>query len=339
MSKPIISVIIPVYNEATYIEQMVRSVLAQHQINFSIELLIVDGDSTDGTTHKIEQLQEEYPAIQIIRNKKRIAPAAFNQGILHAKGEYIAILGAHSKYDPNYLEICLQELLANNCAGCSGKIEVTLKDSNTQSLLIYYLLTSNFGVSSKSYRTAKEGIGEQCPFPVFRKSIFDSVGLYNEILVRNQDNDMNYRIINAGNKLYYTHKVSAYYYPKQTLRSLYDYAINTGKWNMVSLYINPKSMSLRHVVPFIFTSILLLLTVLSIISFIFFKPYSPLFYIPLSFIILFHLFIGFLESMRLFLKHHTAIVFLLPPIFFSFHFLYGYGTLKGFFSGRLKVTS
>ena len=339
MNKPVISVIIPVYNEAGYIEQMVTSVLNQEQQNFTLELLIVDGASTDGTADKIKQLQKANPFIQIIENEKRIAPAAFNKGIQQAKGEYIAILGAHSRYDSNYLEVCLKELATHNCAGCSGRIEVAKNESSMQSMLIFYLLTSSFGVSTKSYRTAKEGISEQCPYPVFKRSVFDAVGMYNELLVRNQDNDMNYRIIKAGNKLYYTHKVSAYYYPKQTLKSLFAYAITTGKWNAASLRINPGSMSLRHVVPFVFTSLVIVLSFLSLISLFFFTSYAKVFFIPLLAILLFHLLTGIFAATALMIKNKSSIVLILPVLFFSFHFLYGFGTLKGFFNKQAKIIS
>jgi succinoglycan biosynthesis protein ExoA len=334
MQKPFVIVIIPVYNEVHYIDEMVASVIGQQHDSFNLELLIVDGGSTDGTTAKIETLAQNNTLIRVIHNSKKISPAAFNLGIQHAKGNYIAILGAHSKYDKDYLAICLEEAITHHCAGCSGKIVVAKNDADIQSVLIYYMLTSSFGVSSKSYRTAKEGISEQCPYPVFEKSIFNEVGWYNEQLVRNQDNDMNYRIMQAGHKLYYTHKVSAYYYPKQTIKGLFDYAKLTGKWNAVSLQLNPGSMGLRHVVPFIFCSGLLGL-LLGTLATAFLMPQIMVYFLwPLLFIIGLHLSCGLVVAISAFANTKKAILFVLPFLFFSFHFLYGYGTLHKLVTGK-----
>ncbi len=337
MQKPLVSVIIPVYNEVIYIEQMVQSVLQQRQESFKLELLLVDGASTDGTTEKIIKLKKENPFIQVINNEKRTAPAAFNKGIEAAGGEYIAILGAHSKYDSDYLEICLAELEKNNCIGCSGKVEVAKNDKSAQSIVIYYLLTSSFGVSRKSYRTVKEGVGEQCPYPVFRRCIFNEVGLYNERLVRNQDNDMNYRIRKAGYQLYFTHKVSAYYYPKQILKGILDYAVTTGKWNAVSLKVNPASMGLRHLIPLFFTLSVLGFSAFLLVSFIALPFFIKISVALLMIVVGTHLLCGIVAAFYALLKSKRLLVLVLPIVFFSFHFLYGWGILKGLFDKTASV--
>ncbi|MGN6617750.1 MAG: glycosyltransferase family 2 protein [Ilyomonas sp.] len=329
MNKPLVSVIIPVYNEINYIESMVNSVLNQDQKNYFLELLVVDGGSTDGTREKIIQLQQKHPHIQFLNNEKRIAPSAFNKGIEYANGDYIAILGAHSNYDSNYLDTCLAELNKNNCIACSGKVEVAKDDKDLQSVLIHCMLTSKFGVSSGSYRTAKEGVGEQCPYPVFKRSVFNEVGLYNETLIRNQDNDMNYRIRKKGYKLYYTHRVNAYYYPKQKIKDLLNYAIRTGEANATSLKINPESMSARHLIPFLFCSFVIasLLTIFA--SLLFFTSFTQIVVVSSSAILLLHLLIGFTEAIRSLSKTKQLIILVLPFLFFFFHFCYGWGTLKG----------
>jgi len=242
MKKPLISIIVPVLNEALYIEAMVCSLLKQKQENISMELLIVDGGSTDGTLEKINTFSQQHSFISIINNEQHITPVAFNKGIVSAKGEYIALLGAHSKYDEDYLETCLAEIQEHNVDGCSGRVVIAGSDAKGEPALVYSLLTSNFGVSSKSYRTAREGISEQCPYPLFKRCIFDKVGLYNELLPRNQDNDMNYRIRKAGYNLYYSFKTNACYYHPQNISGLLKYALRTGKGNAVSLKISPASM-------------------------------------------------------------------------------------------------
>ncbi len=100
MQRPLVSVIVPVLNEAPYIENMLNSVLSQNCENFDMELLVVDGGSTDGTREKIAKLQQQNNAIRLIHNDRKITPAAFNKGIEHARGDYIAILGATAGTTP-----------------------------------------------------------------------------------------------------------------------------------------------------------------------------------------------------------------------------------------------
>ncbi len=224
----------------------------------------------------------------------------------------------------------------NDCSGCSGKVQVVKNDSSLEGVLVYHLLTSKFGVSSKSYRTAGEGISEHCPYPVFKQVVFNEVGLYNEELVRNQDNDMNYRIRKAGHNLYYTHKVSAYYFPKQNLRGLFSYAILSGEWNAVSLRVNYRSMQLRHVIPLFFTMGIIMLAVASFIWMIVGSQWHNELNILLNGIVALHLLLGFTTTLASFNESKHAGLLLLPFLFFAFHFLYGWGTLKELLTGKRK---
>ncbi len=336
MQRPLVSVIVPVLNEVAYIENMLKSVLAQNRGNFDMELLVVDGGSTDGTREKISLLQQQNNTIRLINNERKITPAAFNKGIEHARGEYISILGAHSKYDPDYLQVCLTEMQQNNCSGCSGKVQVVKNDGSLEGVLVYHLLTSKFGVSSKSYRTAGEGISEHCPYPVFKQVVFNEVGLYNEELVRNQDNDMNYRIRKAGHNLYYTHKVSAYYFPKQNLRGLFVYAILSGEWNAVSLRVNFRSMQLRHVIPLFFTFGIIVLGLASIIWMLVSRQLHNELNMLLNILVLLHFLLGSITAFASLKESKRAGILALPFLFFAFHFLYGWGTLKELFTGKRK---
>jgi succinoglycan biosynthesis protein ExoA len=335
MEKPLISIIVPVLNETAYIEGMMCSLLRQKQENISMELLLVDGGSTDGTLEKIKIFTQQYSFINIIHNEQHITPVAFNRGIMSARGDYIALLGAHSKYDEDYLETCFAEIHTHQVDGCSGRVIIAGSDAKGEAALVYCLLTSNFGVSSKSYRTAKEGVSEQCPYPVFKRSIFEKVGLYNELLPRNQDNDMNYRIRKAGYRLYYSFKTNACYYHPQNISGLLKYALRTGKGNAVSLKISPASMSLRHIVPMFFTTFLLLL--ISILLFALLLPAKTTFLIAIVLLscLIVHLVCGSIQSSQYYRHLGAKQVWKLPFLFLIFHFVYGWGMLYGLFKRKV----
>ncbi len=334
MNKPIITVIVPVLNEAEYIDAMIGSLLQQQQENFSMELLLIDGGSTDGTLEKIKSYTQQFSFIRIIHNEKHITPVAFNLGIQSAKGEYIALLGAHSKYDADYLETCLSEMQQQHADGCSGRVIIAGSDARGEAALVYCLLTSNFGVSNKSYRTAKEGHGEQCPYPLFKRSIFDAVGLYNELLPRNQDNDMNYRVRKAGYTLYYTYKTTACYYHPQNIGGLLKYAMRTGKGNAVSLKISPASMSFRHVVPMFFSAFLVVLLSGMILNLFISLKAAGIVALIFLIVLITHLLCGAVQSMKCGEHLRFKQLWKLPFLFLAFHFVYGWGMVYGFINQK-----
>ena len=211
----ILSIISPVFNEEKYIQQTIESFLQQEHHSFDIEILLCDGMSTDKTRNIIREYTEKFPNVRLIDNPKRKTPFAFNIGLKEAKGEYVAILGAHSAYDKNYLQACYDDLIATNSVGCSGRVITQSAYSTTQAKLCEWAMLSSFGVSGNSFRVMREGYVHSVNFPVFKKQALLDIGGYNEMLERNQDNDMNQRLIDAGHQLYCTWKTKCFYRPLQ----------------------------------------------------------------------------------------------------------------------------
>ena len=87
----------------------------------------------------------------------------------------------------------------------------------------------------------------------YLKKIILELGGYNENLHRNQDNDLNHRIISKGYKLYYTDKTSAMYYVNYNFNKLYKYGYNNGRWNAKTLFVDYKAMRLHHFIPAFFS--------------------------------------------------------------------------------------
>ena len=230
----IISIICPILNEEAYISSTIESFLAQESSNFEIEILLVDGMSTDNTRSIIKNYQEKYPNLRLLDNPQRKTPFAFNIGLEQSKGTYVAILGAHCRYQSNYIDACYQDLLTSGSVGCSGLIIPTSERETLESNLVRGLLSSPFGVSGFSFRTIGEGYVHSVNFPVFEKSKLVEMGAYNTELHRNQDNAMNQKLIDAGYKLYCTAKTQCEYFIPTKLSKLFRYAYNNGFWNVKS---------------------------------------------------------------------------------------------------------
>ncbi|HAD97313.1 MAG TPA: hypothetical protein DCG19_07890 [Cryomorphaceae bacterium] len=331
VAKDKVSIVLAVYNEEAIVRDAVNSLLKQEAWDFEVEILVVDGNSTDRTSKILKEMAEQNAGrIKYVFNEKRIAPAAFNLGIKEASGNYIAIFGSHAKYADNYLSVCLEEIHKTGAVGCSGTVIPRMEEDNQESELCLSILTSRIGVSGGSFRTRSSGFAESIPYGVFKKEVFDKVGWYDERLVRNQDNDMNARINKAGYKLYITDRTHAYYYPKSNLKALKKYAFNTGLWNAKSLKFGSYTLRLLHFVPFFFLLFNILLIATLVLSVIYDTYYLVL---PLLLVYLLYWVLIVFETSKLrFEFKENRLAF--PVAVYSFQLNYGFGTLKGFLSNR-----
>jgi len=329
--KPMISVVMAAFNERDSIEQCVQSVLAQDTKDFELEVLVIDGNSTDGTTELVSHIAAADGRVRLLHNPDRKTPVAFNLGIRAARGEYVCILGAHAVYPPDYISVCLQELQRHGVVGCSGRVLTIPANDTLQANLTAWTLASRFASSPTSARTRIEGFVDTIPFPVFRKEPLLKIGGYNEALHRNQDNDMNQRLRAQGYHLYLTSRTHALYRARPTLAALVKYAFRNGWWNCISMGHNPASMSLRHFVPSLFVITLLALIGMGVL-FQFVYVYRPLAYgaiVTVLLVLAAHLTLGIAAASATAVRTKVLAPLLLPPVFLAFHVAYGFGTLVG----------
>jgi glycosyltransferase involved in cell wall biosynthesis len=322
-----ISIILPVHNEARMIRQVLQSLLAQQ--NVDLEVLVIDGQSTDDSPDIVREISAHDPRIRLLTNERRKTPFAFNIGLRESKGEYVCILGAHCEYAPDYIEVCLREMRHHQAVGCSGKVITRAADDSWQASLTAWVMAHPFGVSGASFRTQPEGFVDSIPYPIFRKQVLLELGGYNEQLSRNQDNDMNYRIRAAGHRLYCTWQTTAIYYARRNLRELWLYADSNGRWCGVNARLEPRSLGLRHYIPLLFILGLLGALVLTLIPSLTWLGLGGLAAIPLHFLL------GLVFGGQIAIKEKRWLPLLLPPVFFLFHLAYGRGFLQELLAPRL----
>ncbi|MDB5248687.1 MAG: succinoglycan biosynthesis protein exoA [Segetibacter sp.] len=327
-----LSIICPTYNEERYIAQTLESFISQKHTLFDLEVLICDGRSTDRTRDIVTQYSNTFPNIRLIDNPDRKTPFAFNAGLRAATGEYIAILGAHTKYDANYLQVCYDELVASKSVGCTGRVITKAAYNNFEAKLAEWVMLSSFGVSTSSFRAMREGYVHSVNFPVFRKQALLDLGGYDTKLERNQDNDMNQRLLDAGHKLYCTWKTKCYYRPPADLKNLFKYGYRSGFWNAKSVMLYSRSMRPHHLIPFFFASGIILSSIGGLVEKIFFK--TNYLWSLLGIVVSLHLVAGILYAVRSLKYENDGRKIVLPFIFFAFHFSYGWGTLRGFLKGK-----
>lgn len=247
-----LSVIIPCRNEHHHIEACVRSILDQERPPGGIEVIVADGLSDDGTREILERLAKDHPELRIVDNPRRVTPCAMNAGIREARGNYIAILGAHCDYANDYLRVCVELLDEHAEASCAGGPIISAGKS-LFGQAVAAAMSHPVGIGNARHRHPNfEGYAEGACYPVFRREIFEKIGLYDEMLVRNQDDELNYRLTKQGGKVFLSPRARSTYFVRETVSSLFRQYFEYGYWRVAVIRKHRMPASFRHLVPLIF---------------------------------------------------------------------------------------
>jgi succinoglycan biosynthesis protein ExoA len=317
-----VTFIMPVRNEERYIRASLQSLVDQNYPASDLEIIVVEGRSSDRTLEIVEDIRRENPRIRCLDNRAGIVPTAMNIGIRAAQGEVIIRADGHTLYPPDYAANCVKYLAESGAANVGGPLITVPVDETFGAAIVAAVLSSPFGVGNSKFRTSKkEGFVDTVPFGAFRRTIFDRVGLYNEKLVRNQDSELNARIRKAGGKIYLSPALTTRYYPVKRFLELLEYGFKTSQWHIFTLRENRESNRLRHLAPAAFLLLLLVWLPVSVAS----AGARPLLLALMGA----YLLAGFYFSLRFKDKNILSVALVQPFACFCFHVAYGAGTLFG----------
>lgn len=253
-----LSVIILCRNERLHIEACVRSILAQERPSEGMEVIVADGLSDDGTREILEGLAKQHPELRVVDNPLRITPCAMNAGIRAARGQYIAILGGHCQYAPDFLKICVDLLQEHPEAACVGGPTIA-RGRSSFGQAVALAMCHPLGVGNAKHRhPAYEGYAEMACYPVFRKEVFEKVGFYDERFVRNQDDEFCYRLAMHGGKVFISPRARYTYFIRETPSKLFRQYFEYGYWRVAVLRKHRRPASVRQLVPPSFMSAVLM---------------------------------------------------------------------------------
>lgn len=227
--RPRVSIVMPCRNEAAYIGACLESIVATDYPLDLVEVLVADGRSDDGTREIIERCAARHPCVRMLDNPARITPTALNTAILAATGDVIIRMDAHGVYPRDYvsrLVTALEETGADNVGG----VVVTLPADDTPAARAIALAFAHpLGVGNAYFRigSAARRWVDTVPFGCFRREVFDRVGMFDEEMVRNQDDEFNLRLIGRGGRILLLPDVVSTYYARRSLgavaRMFYQY--------------------------------------------------------------------------------------------------------------------
>jgi len=326
-----ISIVIPCLNEEKYIANCLDSVLVSDYDKSKIEILIVDGMSIDRTREIVTEYSKKYDYIKLLDNPDKIVPKAMNLAIKKAKGDYIIRLDAHSSFPSDYFSKLVKYSEKLDADNVGAVIITEVKNSNKKSNSIVKILSHRFGVGNSNFRIGTDELKEvdTVPFGCYKKEVFKKYGDYDERLVRNQDIELNKRIINGGGKIYLVPEVECTYYARENFKDLAKNNYANGFWNILTAYYTKAlgSLSLRHFIPLLFVLSLLFPLILSLLfpKMLWLSFFSLTSYLALVIII----------SLKL--KNSSNDFFYLVGSFLTLHLSYGWGSLMGIFSLFQKV--
>jgi glycosyltransferase involved in cell wall biosynthesis len=256
---PLVSVVMPVRNEAASIGESIRSVLSQDYPHNRIEIIVADGMSTDSTREIIEDLHVEYDNIHLINNPKQIMPTGANLAIRRSKGDFILLLGGHSCIPSNYIRRCVEPLLTLDADCFGGALDTIGEGYVAQAIALS--MSSPFGVGTASFRTASNGGKprevDTVAYGVYRREVFDRLGGFDEDLVRNQDDEFNYRLLQAGGRIWLDPSLRIEYHSRANLWSLWRQYYQYGFFKVPVIQRRGSVPSWRHLVPGAFVLTLL----------------------------------------------------------------------------------
>lgn len=253
-----VSVIIPCRNEERYIIKCIQSVLNS---NYPLSLLTVyvcDGMSDDNTRGLIEDLAVKYPQVMLLDNHKKTTPYALNIGLKESKADVKIILGAHAEVDADFVAENVAAFDVDEMIGCTGGVLTNVYENETAEI-IGYAMSYSFGVGNSHFRTGnKSGFVDTVAFGAYKKEVFEQIGYFDEELVRNQDDEFNFRLLKNDFKVYLSNKISSKYYVRGEFQKLFKQYFQYGYWKV---FVNKKHnaiTTLRQLVPLFFVLFLLL---------------------------------------------------------------------------------
>jgi len=247
-----VSVVIPCRNEERYIAECIESVIACNYPKEQLEIIVVDGQSTDATKETVVKLRERYANIYLLDNPQQTTQWALNMGVKNASGDVIIILGAHAMMTGDYIGSCVRILEAHPEVSCAGGVTENIY-ANGLSGIIGRAMSSRFGVGNAHFRTGtRSGYVDTVAFGAYRRQIFEAIGYFDEELIRNQDDEFSYRMIKNGYKIYLDTDLKLLYHTRASFKSLFNQYFQYGYWKV---YVNKKHRAIttwRQLVPAFF---------------------------------------------------------------------------------------
>ena len=329
---PFISIIVPCRNEEGYIANVIRDIYSQTYPSDKLEIFVIDGESDDDTAKIVSSLIPDYTNLHLLSNPKKIVPTGLNIGIKAAKGEVIVRLDAHCEYPKNYLAYLVENLFEMNADNVGVAMIAHPRNNSLKARTIAKAISSPFGIGDSYHRTGLSKAVEidSVPFGCYKREVFEKYGLFDEELIRNQDDEFNSRIVSRGGKIWLLPDIEIKYFARDSFDKIFRMFYYYGFFKPLVNKKVGKPATLRQFVPPIFVLSLVIGIVL-----LFIQPAAGELFLGL--VLIPYLLINAIFSLRIGLAEKSFLMFFsLVFTFFGIHISYGIGYLRGVFRFMIR---
>jgi succinoglycan biosynthesis protein ExoA len=318
---PFVSVLMPIRNEADFIAESLGAVLAQDYPADRLEVIVADGMSDDGTRELVDTLGAEAGvSVRLVDNPRRIVATGLNIALGRARGDVIVRVDGHTVIASNYVRECVRGLQQSTADNVGGRMNAVGETSFGRAVAT--ATSSPFGVGGARFHYSdKRELVDTVYMGAWRRDVFRRVGTFDEELVRNQDDEFNYRLREQGGTILLDPSIESKYHTRSSARTLWSQYFGYGLWKVLVLRKHPRQMHLRHLVPPIFAASLLLTAALAP----FFRVDRFLFASEMGL----YASANVTASLWTSRKGGVRQLPLLPPVFAILHLGYGFGFLAG----------
>lgn len=334
MPEPKVSVIVACRNEARHMVGFLDSLLAQRTSGLDVEILIADGRSDDATPEILRQYASRYGNIRVIDNPGRIVSTGLNAAIRASSGEIVLRMDAHTEFHPDYISACVAALGQTGADNVGGPARTKAESWMARAVAAAY--HSRFSTGGARFHNPEyEGFVDTVTYGCWRRETLERLGYFDETLVRNQDDELNYRLVLAGGRIYQTPGIISWYRPRANLGSLFLQYFQYGFWKVAVIRKHRLPASWRHLVPCAFVLLIagLLLAAsagLALRSPELLRGASWLLAGVLGSYMLATLVFSWFTAVRAGFRLFPV----LPVVFATYHFSYGLGFLAGLVNRR-----
>ena len=254
---PYISVIVPVRNEASHIQRTLTQLLTQEYDSGRYEVIVVDGQSTDGTWDIVAALQEKYANLRLLPNPQRWSSAARNVAIRAAQGDILVVIDGHCEVDDAAYLIHLAHAFERSGADCVGRPQpLDVSGATVFQRSVALARSSRLGHHPDSwiYSDVEQYVPPESVAVAYRREVFARIGLFDESFDACEDVELNHRVARAGMTCFFTPRLQVRYVPRDSLSGLFRQMVRYGRGRYRLLRKHSDTFRLSCLLPAVFLS-------------------------------------------------------------------------------------